>query len=77
MPIEPPSGGPLAEWTGSTTGPNETPGQCKPEAQWSFRLGCGFTLSAGQLSGFDHAHAARGLQAGYRASQDLTLVNPD
>lgn len=74
-PIETPPGRPLAEWSGSTTSPDEKPGQCKPAAQWSFRLGCEFTLSERQLSRF-HPHEARGLQGGARVSKDLTLVTP-
>lgn len=53
-PIVPPPGLPLAEWSGSTTGPDETEGQCKPAAQWSFRLGCDFTLSEAQMHRFKH-----------------------
>jgi hypothetical protein len=74
-PIETPPGRPLAEWSGSTTGLDREPRECKPAAQWSFRLGCGFELTEGQLRAF-HPHAARGLQTGYRVSNDLTLVTP-
>jgi len=73
--IVPPPGRPLAEWTGSTTG-KSTPGECKPEAQWSFRLGCGFTVSQAQLAAFDHADPARPVQPPNRLSKDLTLVVP-
>jgi hypothetical protein len=54
-PILPPPGLPLAEWSGSTTGADKEPEQCKPAAQWSFRLGCDFTLSEAQLHRFRHA----------------------
>lgn len=75
-PIVPPPGRPLAEWSGSTTGREDKPGECKPAAQWSFRLGCGFTVSVGQLSRFHHFDPARPLQTGDRISRDLTLVEP-
>ena len=75
-PIEPPGGLPLAEWSGSTTGPDREPGECKPAALWSFRLGCGFTVSAAQLARFRHADPARPVQSGARVSRDLTLVAP-
>lgn len=74
--IIPPSGRPLAEWSGSTTGPDTEPNQCKPPAMWSFRLGCHFTVSAAQLARFKHADPARPLQTGDRLSRDLTLVEP-
>lgn len=72
-PIVPPSGRPLAEWSGSTTGLSK-PGECKPAAQWSFRLGCGFTVSKAQLAHFAHADPARPVQD--LLSHDLTLVVP-
>ena len=76
-PIVEPSGRPLFEWSGSTTGPDKVPNECKPPAQWSFRLGCDFTVSAAQLreAGFT-AQRPRGLQTGSRISDDLVLVNP-
>ncbi len=73
-PIVPPPGLPLAEWTGSTTGREEKPGECKPEAFWSFRLGCGFQVSEEQLKAFHHYDPARPLQPADRLSRDLTLV---
>jgi hypothetical protein len=73
QPIEPPLGRPLGEWSGSTTGPSQ-PAECKPAAQWSFRLGCDFTVSEAQLGHFRHADPARRVQSGPRLSQDLTLV---
>jgi hypothetical protein len=73
-PIEPPDGLPLAEWSGSTTGAEAEPGECKPAAQWSFRLGCGFTVSEAQVKRFRHPDPARPLQSGDRVSRDLTLV---
>lgn len=37
--IPTPDRGPLAEWFGSNTGPDDKPGECKPvPAWWSFRL---------------------------------------
>jgi hypothetical protein len=75
-PIPPPTGRPLAEWTGSTTGKENVPNECKPEAEWSFRLGCEFTVSEGQLSLFHHVDPARPLQPANRLSRNLTLVPP-
>jgi len=75
-PIEPPAGRPLAEWSGSTTGPESAPGECKPPALWSLRLGCGFTVGTAQLEQFKHADPARPVQHGERLSRDLTLVRP-
>jgi hypothetical protein len=72
-PIIPPTGRPLAEWSGSNTGPDQDPNICKPvAAQWSFRLGCGFNVPRNQLPG--KPHGARPLQSGDRVSKDLTLV---
>ncbi|HET9210260.1 MAG TPA: hypothetical protein VFR03_07670 [Thermoanaerobaculia bacterium] len=73
-PIVPPSGRPLAEWTGSTTGREDKPGECKPEALWSFRLGCDFRVSEAQVRAFHHHDPARPLQPADRVSRDLTLV---
>jgi hypothetical protein len=75
-PIEPPPGRPLAEWSGSTTGPDRTPDECKPAALWSFRLGCDFTVSEGQLGRFHHVDPARPVQTGNRLSRDLTMIGP-
>jgi hypothetical protein len=75
-PILPPPGLPLAEWSGSTTAPDRVPDECKPAAQWSFRLGCDFSVSAAQLRRFKHADPARHVQHGPRLSKDLTLVTP-
>jgi hypothetical protein len=75
-PIVPPPGLPLAEWSGSTTGADKEPAQCKPAAQWSFRLGCDFTLSEAQIHHFEHADPARPVQPPSRLSKDLTLVTP-
>ncbi len=72
--IVPPAGFPLAEWSGSTTGPEKEPAQCKPAAQWSFRLGCDFAVSEAQLHRFKHADPARPVQESPRVSKDLTLV---
>ncbi len=70
-------GVPAAEWSGSNTGPDNPPGSCKPiHAQWDFKLGCGFTVSLGQLGGFHHQDQARGLQPPDRLSHDLTHVIP-
>jgi hypothetical protein len=75
-PIIPPTGRPLAEWSGSNTGPDDKPGGCKPlSVQWSFRLGCGFTVSQAQLRAFPGGgQGARPPQTGQRLSKDLTLV---
>lgn len=72
--IVPPPGRPLAEWSGSTTGPDKEPGECKPAALWSFRLGCSFRVSEKQLEAFRHHDPARRLQPADRVSRDLTLV---
>jgi len=72
--ILPPPGRPLAEWSGSTTGPEKEPSECKPAALWSFRLGCSFKVSEEQLKEFHHADPARPLQPADRVSRDLTLV---
>jgi hypothetical protein len=73
-PISPPEGRPLAEWSGSTTGAEVEPDECKPAATWSFRLGCGFTVSKAQVDRFRHPDPARPLQQGDRLSRDLTKV---
>jgi hypothetical protein len=75
-PIVPPTGRPLAEWSGSTTNADRYPGECKPPAQWSFRLGCDFRVSEGQLKALKHPDPARGLQPCNRLSRDLTQVVP-
>jgi hypothetical protein len=68
-------GPPSAEWSGSNTGPDNPPGECKPiRAQWSFTLGCDLTVSLGQLGLFHHQDQARGLQPPERLSSDLTHV---
>lgn len=72
--IVPPPGRPLAEWSGSTTGREKEPGECKPAALWSFRLGCSFRVSEEQLKAFHHHDPARPLQPADRVSRDLTLV---
>jgi hypothetical protein len=63
-----------AEWSGSTTGPDNEANECKPAALWSFALGCDFTVSLGQLRLFTHPEPARGLQRQARLSQDLRRV---
>lgn len=73
-PISPPAGRPLAEWSGSTTGAEVEPNECKPAAMWSFRLGCEFTVSKAQVDRFNHADPARPVQEGDRLSRDLTKV---
>lgn len=71
-PIIPPLGRPLAEWTGSNTGPGE---ECKTIlAQWSNVLNCEIKVTQSQLSVYAHAEGARALQHGERLSHDLTLV---
>ncbi|MFL6234827.1 MAG: hypothetical protein ACJ76N_16960 [Thermoanaerobaculia bacterium] len=72
--IVPPPGRPLAEWSGSTTGREKEPGECKPAALWSFRLGCDFRVSEKQVKEFHHHDPARPLQPADRVSRDLTLV---
>ncbi len=72
--IVPPPGRPLAEWSGSTTGCEKEPGECKPAALWSFRLGCSFRVSEEQVKAFHHHDPARPLQPADRVSRDLTLV---
>jgi len=69
-------GPPSAEWSGSST--NVDPPACKPAAFWSFTLGCGFTVSTGQLHDhFDHPDRARPLQPSDRLSRDLAhIVKP-
>ena len=71
-----PPGFPRAEWSGSTTGKEAKPGECKPAAMWSVRLGCDFTVTTAQLRQFKHADPARPVQEGDRLSRDLTLVKP-
>jgi len=57
------------EWSGSTTGPDKPEENgCKAAAQWSFALGCNFTVSEGQLALFTHPDPARGLQPASRLS---------
>ena len=75
-PIVPPGGRPLAEWSGSTTNADMIFGECKPPAEWSFRLDCGFTVSEEQLKSLKHPDPARPLQPCHRLSRDLTKVVP-
>lgn len=67
-----------AQWSGSSTGAESSPGACKATAaQWSFALGCDFKVgqhTLGQVAP-KSAQAARPLQGGKRLSKDLTLVN--
>lgn len=67
-----------AEWSGSTTGPDKHPGECKPAALWSFVLFCDGTIDPPTLRFFfgDKGQDARALQTGARISRDLTLVTP-
>ncbi|HEV7669601.1 MAG TPA: hypothetical protein VGS22_13840 [Thermoanaerobaculia bacterium] len=66
---------PAAEWSGSNTSPDESPGECKPiSAKWRFSLGCDLTVGHGQLGLFRHADAARGLQPPNRLSSDLNRL---
>lgn len=64
-----------AEWSGSTTGPDKSPGECKPAALWSFDLGCNFTVSIGQLALFTQPEGARGIQPPDRLSRDLRRIH--
>ena len=81
-PILTPTTGPLAEWSGSNTGPDTTVGDCKPVAAfWSFRLTqprCVGTPGITQAQLTRHlpggAQGARDLQAGQRISRDLVRV---
>lgn len=74
-PIIPPLGRPLAEWSGSNTGPDKVPNECKPiAAQWSSLLNCGIEVTQSQLRVYPYAHGAREVQSGDRVSKDLTLV---
>ncbi len=59
---------------GSTTGLEKKFCECKAAAQWSFRLGCDFTVSQGQLGRFRGYDPARPLQPENRLSRDLALV---
>ena len=72
--IPEPTGRPLAEWSGSTTGPDKVPNECKKPAEWSFRLSCDFTVSEAQLIRLGHPHPARRPQPVSRLSRDLRLV---
>ncbi len=67
-----------AEWSGSTTGPDHHPGECKSAAQWSFVLFCDGTIDPFTLKFFfgEKGQEARALQSGARVSRDLTLVTP-
>jgi hypothetical protein len=81
-PILTPTTGPLAEWSGSNTGPDANVGDCKPVAAfWSFRLtqpGCVGVrvVTQAQLTKNlpDGAQGARDLQEGQRISKDLVRV---
>jgi hypothetical protein len=77
-PLIPPVGAPLAEWSGSNTGPDKPPGSCKPvAAQWSFLLNRDLTVGKQQLmSVLPRPHGVRDVQSGDRLSNDLTLVAP-
>lgn len=68
----------LAEWSGSTTGHEDVPGECKPPAQWSFRLDCNGQIDLDTLQQIfgDSGQEPRELQRGNRLSRDLTLVTP-
>jgi hypothetical protein len=73
-PVRQPDQGLLVEWIGSNTSPDEPPDTCKyTPAQWSFRLGCGFTVGLNQLEGMK-PHDARPVQPPQHNSPDLTLV---
>jgi hypothetical protein len=72
-PVPPRFGQKRAEWLGSSTGPEKPPGECKQAAEWSFTLGCEFTVTSGQLSVFEHPEPARALQPPDRLSHPLVL----
>ena len=80
QPILTPPSRRLAEWSGSSTGPDkEGPTACKePAAAWSFRLGCNFKVGEAQLGKHfpGGPQAARAVQGGARVSRDLFLVTP-
>jgi len=66
-----------AEWSGSTTGPDTKPDECKPEAQWSFLLGCDGTIDPLTLQAmYGKGEGIRQPQPPNRLSKDLTLVTP-
>lgn len=73
QPFPMPWGFPTASWSGSTTG-TKPPVDCKPPAQWSFILGCDFTVTGKQLDLFAHMDQARRLQT--QLSNDLTREPP-
>lgn len=74
---DPTRGAELAEWSGSTTGPDTKPNECKPPAEWSFLLGCEGTIDPLSLAAFyGKGEKARAEQTGDRVSKKLTLVTP-
>jgi hypothetical protein len=79
-PILTPPARKFAEWSGSNTGPdNLRPTDCKETAvEWSFRLGCTFTVGQNQLKYLPGGpQGARALQGGIsRVKPDLFLVTP-
>ena len=67
-------GPPSAEWLGSNTNADK-PEECKPiTAEWSFTMGCGFTVTEGQLRTYRHADTLRMLQPPARLGHPLVLV---
>jgi len=75
IPLTPPVGAPLAEWSGSNTGPDKPLEPCKPiAAQWSFQLNRDLTVGTVQLDAFPKDHGARGVQTESRLSKDLAWV---
>jgi hypothetical protein len=74
LPIAPPRGGQLAEWSGSATDPDNPLGECKAPAQWSFHLGCTYQIGQAQLNPLGAPKPARGLQPCNRLSRDLARV---
>jgi len=74
VPFIPPVGSPLAEWSGSNTGPDKPNEPCKEiPAQWSFLLNRALTVGRAQLHD-KKPHGARGVQSDDRLSRDLALV---
>ncbi len=68
---------PLYQWSGSATGPDDVPYQCKAAAEWSFSPGCAFRVTKQALAKrLPHPHSARGVQPKERLSHDLTRVVP-
>ncbi|HSS50201.1 MAG TPA: hypothetical protein VLX28_14785 [Thermoanaerobaculia bacterium] len=64
----------MAEWLGSSTNQDRYPGECQAAAQWSFQLGCNFTVRPAELTTLGEAKEPRAPQSCNRLSRDLTLA---